>query len=355
MTRERDPIVLTPDQSAAMLDALVQSAPVGVAFLDRELRYVKINEALARLNGVSVEEHIGRTIAEVVPEVAHVAVPMFQRVLETGEPLMDWELSGETLAAPGEQRYWHETVYPVTNTAGEITGVGAIVVDVTERKLAEQALREAQLRRGVIAHLATAQEAERKRIASDIHDDVLQGISSVVIRLEQIEDAHPEASGELAEVREEIAGAVRRLRGVIFSLRPPALDLAGLADAVRLYLDEQRREWGLEYAFEPSLASEPSEEVRVLLYRVAQEAVTNVRRHSGKTFVRVALADSDGGVLLTIADAGSGPPPKDPQTGSPMRFGLATMRERAEAASGWWRIESADGGGTVVSCWVPSA
>jgi PAS domain S-box-containing protein len=354
MTRERDPIVLTPDQSAAMLDALVQSAPVGVAFLDRELRYVKINEALARLNGVSVDEHIGRTIGEVLPEVAEVAVPMFQRVLETGEPLIGLELSGETPAAPGEQRYWHETVYPVTNTDDEITGVGAIVVDVTERKLAEQALRDAQLRRGVIAHLATAQEAERKRIASDIHDDVVQGISSVVIRLERIEDAHPEASGELAEARKEIAGAVRRLRGVIFSLRPPALDLAGLADAVRLYLDEQRREWGLEYEFDASLASEPSEDVRVLLYRVAQEAVTNVRRHSGTTCVHVTLADSDSGVLLTIADEGSGPPPKDPKAGTPMRFGLATMRERAEAANGWWRIGSADGGGTLVSCWVPS-
>jgi len=182
---------------------------------------------------------------------------------------------------------------------------------------------------------------------------VLQGISSVVIKLEQIEDGHPDAADELAEAREEIARAVRRLRGVIFSLRPPALDLAGIADAVRLYLDEQRREWGLEYEFEASLPSEPPEDVRVLLYRVAQEAVTNVRRHSGKTFVRVALTDGDGGVLLTIADEGSGPPTDDQAAGSAMRFGLATMRERAEAANGWWRMEPADGGGTLVSCWVP--
>jgi PAS domain S-box-containing protein len=254
MTRGHDLIVLSSEQSAAMLDALIQSAPVGVAFLDRELRYVRINEALAQLNGVPVKDHIGRTVAEVLPEVADVVVPMFRQVLETGEPLLNWELSGETAAAPGEQRYWHETVYPVTNAAGEVTGVGAIVVEVTENKHAEQALRELQLRRGVIAHLSTAQEEERKRIASDIHDDVLQGISSVVIKLEQIEDAHPEASAELAQAREEIVRAVRRLRGVIFSLRPPALDLAGLADAVRLYLDEQRREWGLEYEFDASVA-----------------------------------------------------------------------------------------------------
>jgi PAS domain S-box-containing protein len=355
MTREHDPIVLSQEQSAAMLDALVQSAPAGVAFLDRDLRYVKVNEALARLNGLSVEDHIGRTVAEVLPDVATVVIPMFRRVLETGEPLLNWELSGETAAAPGEQRYWHETVYPVFNAAGEVTGVGAIVVEVTESKRAEEALREAELRRGVIAHLATAQEEERKRIASDIHDDVLQGISSVVIKLEQIEGAHPEASAELAEAREEIARAVRRLRGVIFSLRPPALDLAGLADAMRLHLDEQRREWGLEYEFDASVATEPPEEVRVLLYRIAQEAVTNVRRHSGKKFVRVGLSDRDGGFLLTIADEGSGPPSEDPHAGSPMRFGLATMRERAEAANGWWRLEPAEGGGTLVSCWVPAA
>jgi signal transduction histidine kinase len=300
-----------------------------------------------------VEDHIGRTIHEVLPDVADVAEPMFRQVLETGQPLLEWELSGETAAAPGEVRFWHETVYPVTNSAGEVTGVGAIVVDVTERKRAEQALREAQLRRNLIAHLATAQEEERKRIASDIHDDVLQGISSVVINLEQIESAHPGASAELARAREEIARAVRRLRGVIFSLRPPALDLAGLADAMRLYLDEQRRQWGLEYEFEASLLSEPPEEVRVLLYRVAQEAVTNVRRHSGKKFVRVGLADEGGGALLTVSDQGSGPPADDESAGSPTRFGLATMRERAEAANGWWRMESAEDGGTVVSCWVP--
>ena len=336
-----------------MLDALVQSAPAGVAFLDRDLRYVKVNEALAQLNGVSVDDHIGRTIAEVLPDIADVVVPMFRRVLETGEPLLNWELSGETAAAPGEERYWQETVYPVVNDSGEVTGVGAIVVDVTESKLAERARREAQLRRGVIAHLATAQEEERKRIASDIHDDVLQGISSVVIKLEQIENAHPGASAELAEAREEITRAVRRLRGVIFSLRPPVLDLAGLADAMRLYLDEQRREWGLEYEFNAAVATEPPEEVRVLLYRIAQEAVTNVRRHSGKKLVRVGLRDKDRGVLLTIADAGSGPPSEDLLAGSPMRFGLATMQERAEAANGWWRLEPAEGGGTLVSCWVP--
>jgi PAS domain S-box-containing protein len=355
MTRRHVPTVLSPEQSAAMLDALVQSAPAGVAFLDRDLRYLKVNEALAQLNGVSVDDHIGRTIAEVLPEVADVVVPIFRRVLETGEPLLNWELSGETAAAPGEQRYWRETVYPVISDSGEVTGVGAIVVEVTESKLSEQTLREAQLRRGVIAHLATAQEEERKRIASDIHDDVLQGISSVVIRLEQIEGAHPEASAELTEAREEIARAVRRLRGVIFSLRPPALDLTGLADAVRLYLDEQRREWGLEYELDASLATEPPEEVRVLLYRVGQEAVTNARRHSGKKFVRVGLSDKDGGFLLTIADEGSGPPPEGQQAGSSMRFGLATMRERAEAANGWWRLEAAEGGGALVSCWVPGA
>jgi signal transduction histidine kinase len=71
--------------------------------------------------------------------------------------------------------------------------------------------------------------------------------------------------------------------------------------------------------------------------------------------VRVGLRDQDGGFLLTIADEGSGPPSEDPQAGSPMRFGLATMRERAEAADGWWRLEPAEGGGTLVSCWVPGA
>ena len=74
---------------------------MGLALLDRELRFVWVNRALAEMNGLSVEQHVGRRLPEVVPDMAEVAVPIFQRVVMSGEPVVDWELSGETTARPG--------------------------------------------------------------------------------------------------------------------------------------------------------------------------------------------------------------------------------------------------------------
>jgi PAS domain S-box-containing protein len=344
---------LLQQQSAALLDALFASAPVGLAILDRELRYVRINEALAELNGLSCEQHIGRTIQEVLPDVAQVAVPAFLRVLETGEPLLEWQLTGETAAAPGETRQWIENVYPLLGERGAVVGLGAIVVDVTARKQAEEAQRAVAERRAVIVHMAEAQEEERKRIAADIHDDVLQAVSALGARLDRLQREHPAAATEVGDLREDLQRAIRRLRHLVFDLRPPALDLTGLADAIRLYLEEQRHEWGLEYKLDASLHKDLPEAERVLLYRIAQEAIANVRRHASADLVEVTVSETDGGVCLTIVDNGKGLPPAALDDRDPRHFGLAIMRERAEQAGGWWGVESESGLGTTVRCWLP--
>lgn len=125
----------------ARLDTLLEHAPVGFGFYDTELRYVRVNRPLAEMNGLSIEEHIGRPIAQVIPEVWDSARPHYESVLETGEPVIDREVSGQTPATPGVVRHWLVSVYPVTDPYGEQVGVGSVVVEITERKRAELATR----------------------------------------------------------------------------------------------------------------------------------------------------------------------------------------------------------------------
>jgi len=120
----------------ALLNTLFELAPIGLGFWDRELRYVRVNAALARINGLPVEAHLGRTINELLPKLEPRVEAAFRTVLETGQPLSELELQGETPAAPGVLRYWRTSVYPVT-VANALVGVGAVCDEITELKRVE--------------------------------------------------------------------------------------------------------------------------------------------------------------------------------------------------------------------------
>jgi two-component system, cell cycle sensor histidine kinase and response regulator CckA len=128
-------------EALRLLETLLTHAPVGFAFIDRELRFVRINERLAEINGYSVAAHLGRPIAEIIPKLAPALNKMAARILATGQPVLDREFTGETARAPGVARHWNASWYPVHDEHGEIIGFGALVEDITERKRAEAELR----------------------------------------------------------------------------------------------------------------------------------------------------------------------------------------------------------------------
>lgn len=114
--------------------------------LDRELRYIRINQVFADINGLTVEEHLGRKFGEVLPAMATELEQQLQRVLDTGEPLLNIEISGETRKQPERYGYWLGNYYPVNNAMGETVGIGIILADVTSAKETEVALRESEER-----------------------------------------------------------------------------------------------------------------------------------------------------------------------------------------------------------------
>jgi PAS domain S-box-containing protein len=142
----------TAERSLGLLDTLFATAPVGFAFLDTEQRYVRINVALAAMNGPSVEEHAGRHLEDVLGPIGAQLAAVHREVIRTGEARLDHETSGESPAAPGETRHWISSFTPVRGLDGEtIIGVGVTVIDITERRALLQAEREARLRADFLA------------------------------------------------------------------------------------------------------------------------------------------------------------------------------------------------------------
>jgi signal transduction histidine kinase len=230
---------------------------------------------------------------------------------------------------------------------------------VTERtvELREslERLRETlEERRRLAARLVTAQEEERRRVAADIHDDTIQTMVAVGIRLDLLTRrlSDPELREELDVLRATVSDSMSGLRHLLFELRPASLERAGLAAALEEYLDQAPRAGGPAYTLDVSLRREPALEERVVLYRIAQEALVNARKHAAATSVSVLLADDGDGVRLEVRDDGRGfaADRVQQQRG---HIGLPSMRERAELSGGWCRVESAPGAGTTVTSWVP--
>ena len=129
--------------SLVELKNIYATAPVGLSCVDRDLRYVSINDRMAAIHGVPASAHIGHTLRELIPELAERVESNFRRVLETGEPIIDAECSGFTPADPGVEHAWVASYCPVTDADGQVVGVNVVVQDITERKAYERRLREA--------------------------------------------------------------------------------------------------------------------------------------------------------------------------------------------------------------------
>jgi len=151
--------VARKDETLALLDSLLATAPIGFAFLDADLRYVRINASLARINGRTVDEHLGRTVYDLFPRLAPMLQHMYDQITATGEPVLDIAMRGAPRDAPDEQRDYLISYYPVRTPDGRMLGIGTIVLDVTARTRAEHEREE----------LVHQLKLERSRLKAVLH------------------------------------------------------------------------------------------------------------------------------------------------------------------------------------------
>ncbi|MEX0992340.1 MAG: MASE1 domain-containing protein [Actinomycetota bacterium] len=261
----------------------------------------------------------------------------------TGEPLSH---EARMIAKDGHVVWVRDEAALMSGYAGYEFVSQGVFLDITE--LMEAQAERARLR----GQLVLAQEEERRRIAADIHDDPLQRMTAVGLRLETLRRKVPPETGDTVDTLEKaVEEAIGRLRHLMFELRPPTLDTDGLAAAIQAYVEKETTGAGFELELRNRLAEEPNPVLRAILYRIAQEALHNVVKHAGAERVAVTVEHKDGGIDLRIEDDGRGF--GGPGGGGPEHTGLDAIRERATMAGGWAKIESEPGRGTSVEAWVP--
>ncbi len=353
---------LSPHQAADVLlrkhekhfEALLDSAPDAVVIVDTAGRICYANRQTESLFGYERSELLDRPVEMLVPERfrerhfaerdGYLADPQ-PRPIGAGLELAGRHKDGSEFAAD-------ISLSGVETSDGRL--VAAFVRDVSDRKARTEVERDLATRRAVLTHLVSAGEDERRRIAADIHDDSIQVVTAAGMRLEILERSisDPAQLALLAPLQQTIALAISRLRHLVFELRPPALDLEGLGPALRMYLDVADEQTSTSYNLDDRLVSQPPEASRVILYRIAQEVLSNVRKHAGAENATVTLAERDGGYYVRVVDDGVGFPLGEAGP-RPGHLGVAAIRERAELAGGWLRIRSESGAGTTVEFWVP--
>ncbi|EKV32069.1 sensor histidine kinase, putative [Caenispirillum salinarum AK4] len=195
--RQRSQAARRAQEQRTELEALYNKAPVGLVMFDRDLRFVRVNERLAEINGLPPDAHPGRLVWDVVPDpnIRRIAEPLLRGVLETGEGCTV-ELEGETLSQPGVVRQWIEHFYPLLDEQGDVVGVGAAVEEVTERHRAERRRAESEYQREILvqelAHrvkntLATVQSIVMRTLSGHVEAAPLKVLTE---RLEALAKTH---------------------------------------------------------------------------------------------------------------------------------------------------------------------
>lgn len=333
---------------SSVMDAIVA--------VDEEQRVVIFNPAAERMFGVSGEDAIGHTLERFIPAEArldHAArLTEFSRTGAQPRPMGPGvELTG--LRSDG-------SAFPIESTISRTLVDGkvqltAVLRDVTQRRRAEGELREMNRQlRELSGSLQSVREEERTRISRELHDELGQQLTGLKLDLAWLDGRLKEGREvELDKVdlmRRNLDGTIAAVRRISAELRPRILDDLGLAEAVSWLAGEYAARSGLDIdLFMPAAARVTCDALATALFRVVQESLTNVVRHSGAARARISFVEADGCYVLTVEDDGRGFAPRPDRRG----IGTLSMRERALALGGTCEIGPGAAGGTQVRFSVP--
>ena len=352
------------------IEDLYHNTPVGMCVLDRDLRFFRINERLAEINGIPAADHIGKTVRDLMPKLADAVEPEMRCILETGEPKLDIEIVSETPAHPGVKRTWIEQWLPIKNSQGQVIGLSIVVEEITARKRAAEELRHInenleqlvqerteKLRR-LASELTLVEQRERKKLSTILHDGLQQYLVAAKMQLNGLipEVAEERLKQSISDIEQILGDAVQVSRSLAAELSPPILREAGILAGL-----EWLSRWMLErHQLKVQLVMEMDapaldEDVKTLLFESVRELLLNTIKHSNSRSAKIHLFQSPGDHLgLTVSDDGKGfTPGASNDAASKEGFGLFSIQERLSVIGGTFKIDSAPGKGCRITLTAP--
>ncbi|REJ14284.1 MAG: histidine kinase [Paenibacillaceae bacterium] len=325
-------------QLADVKFALDESSIVAITDAKGIIQYV--NDKFVEISKYSREELIGQD-HRIVNSGYHDKAFMrdLWRTISRGEV---WRGDIRNRAKDGTYYWVNTTIVPFLDENGRPYQYLSIRNEVTKLKQVEQELKT------MMTRVIEVQEEERKRISRELHDGVGQSLFSLLIRIDRLLDDHPEMAG-LRGLRRDVANVMEDIRSMARELRPSVLDDLGVGPAVRTYVENYSAHYGIDVRLVIELRGRPAIAAETTIYRVVQEALTNIAKYADVDECEVTIKETDDKVETIVRDEGAGFDPSVSRTG----VGLFSMEERARAVGGSLVIRSAPDKGTEVRLIVP--
>jgi PAS domain S-box-containing protein len=329
----------------------MNNTPTVAWMKDKQGHYVYVSETYQKHLGARQENRVGKTDFEVYPTaIAEQFRKNDQAALAAGHPI---EVTEESLSRSGEPCWWLTYRFPFHDASGQVF-VAGIGLDITGRKRAEQSLRKSRDQlRALAARVQTVREEERTRASREIHDELGQALTAIKIDLSSLlHDLRADKKPKSKRILKLVDGTIQSVRRISTELRPAVLDAMGLVAAIGWAAEEfaarTRTKCRLDLPPDQMVINQES---ATALFRILQETLTNVARHSNATEVKVRFAKEDGTLTLEVQDNGKGV--RAEQLSAASSLGIMGMRERALLVGGELTMTGAPGEGTTMRVRIP--
>lgn len=344
------------DESEARFAAFMRYLPGTATMRDTQGSYLFANETWEKVFGRKGIDWMGKTLEEVwPPDVASHFLELDRQVLEQGQSLE----SIETLEQDGRTDFWLHYQFPILNQEGQAVMVGAIGIDITGRRQAEEALRDSEQKlRSLTAQLLTAQENERKRLAAELHDELGHALLTLKLKLESLaEQLQPQQVSlkiEISKILRFISETIGEVRRLYLDLSPGDLEDLGLTAALDSMIEDfvalqEKIQWQVKI---DNLDGLFPLSVQTAIYRVVQEALTNIGKHAYPRHVSLEIQREDEHVSFVIDDDGRGFD-RAKIFIEKNTLGLLSMEERVKILGGSFELLSHENQGTRISFTIP--